>query len=122
MFKQLNLAKSKLASANFAQCLSQWSRSCLFALLQEPATTTAGKLQGVPPGAQQFAAVKPRAAIVATADLPLWPLLDLISQDVAAVLWRTGDGRFPEVVIASIYADINKPAVPEELSRVVSFC
>jgi hypothetical protein len=84
--------------------------------------TSAGRLQGVPPGAQQFAAAKPRAAVVATADLPLWPLLDLTSQDAAAVLWRTKDKQFPEIVIASAYANITKPAVPVELVNIAAFC
>ena len=121
-FKQLNLAKSKLASANFAQKFSSWSRSCLVAFLQEPAVTTSGRLQGVPPGAQSFAAAKPRVAVVATADLSLWPLPDLTCQDAAAVLWRTNDRRFPEIVLASVYADITKPAVPKVMADITSFC
>jgi hypothetical protein len=80
--------------------------------------TTTGKLQGVLPGAQYFAAAKSRAAVVATNDLPLWPLPDLLCQDVAAVLWCTNDSWFPEIIIASIYADITKPAVPAELKAI----
>ena len=69
LIKQLNLQKSKVATANFAKCMIEWSRCSLFALLQEPATTTKGKIEFLPPGTQVFAASQPCAAILATPDL-----------------------------------------------------
>ena len=59
LFKQINLAKSKVASADFAKRLVEWSRCCLIAFLQEPATTPRGLLEFIPPGAQRFATLKP---------------------------------------------------------------
>ena len=123
LFKQINLAKSKLASAVFAKSLVEWSRCCLVAFLQEPASSTRGLLENIPPGAQKFAALHPRAAIVATQEVSLWPLpADYMSSDVAACLWKTGDDCFPEIVLISVYADINLNSVPTELERITNYC
>jgi Reverse transcriptase (RNA-dependent DNA polymerase)/Endonuclease-reverse transcriptase len=123
LFKQINLAKSKVASADFARRLVEWSRCCLIALLQEPATTPRGTLEFIPPGAQRFATLKPRAAIVATKDALLWPLpAEYNSPDVASCLWKTGDDCFPEIVLVSVYADINNASVPRELELVTNYC
>ena len=123
-FRQINLAKSKVASADFAKRLVEWSPCCLVAFLQEPATTPRGLLESIPPGAQRFAALKPRAAIVATKDLSLWPLsAEFTSPDVAACLWKTGIDLFPEIVLISVYADINNTdAVSPELARIATYC
>jgi Reverse transcriptase (RNA-dependent DNA polymerase)/Endonuclease-reverse transcriptase len=123
LFKQINLNKSKVASADFAKRLVGWSQCSLIAFLQEPATTTKGLLESIPPGAQRYAALKPRAAIVATKEVSLWPLpAEYTSPDVVACLWKTGDERFPEVVLISVYADITTAPISLELANVVNYC
>ena len=122
-FKQINLAKSKVASAYFGDKLVEWSRCCLVAFLQEPATTSRGQLESIPPGAQRFSTLKPRAAIIATKDISLWPLpAEYSSPDVAACLWKTGADIFPEIVLVSVYADGNNASIPPELENVLNYC
>ena len=62
--------------------------------------------------------------IVATKDLSLWPLsAEFTSPDVAACLWKTGIDLFPEIVLISVYADINNTdAVSPELARIATYC
>ena len=123
LFKQINLAKSKLASADFAKRLTDWSSNCLVALIQEPAITLRGLLEFIPVGAQSFASLRPRTAIVATKDVSLWPLpAEYTSPDLAVCLWKTGDEHFPEIVLVSVYADTNNPSIPVELEKVTSYC
>jgi ribonuclease HI len=121
--KQLNLAKSQIAMANLAKCLVDWSCSPLLVFLQEPWTpATSGRIGSMPRGTQIFSAHKPRAAILATPDLKLWPMPDFTSQDVVAVIWKTGYARYPEIIVVSVYADINKDAVPMELINITKYC
>ena len=82
-----------------------------------------GLLEFIPPDAQRFSALKPRAAIVATKDVSLWPLPDeYTTPDVVACLWKTGVDRFPEIVLVSVYADGLQDAVSPELERLVAYC
>jgi hypothetical protein len=54
------------------------------------------------PGAQRFAATrKPRAAIIATLDLPLLSPPKLTCPDAVASLWQMGNRRFPEIILAA---------------------
>jgi hypothetical protein len=123
LFKQINPNKSKVASADFAKRLVGWSQSSLIAFLQEPATTTRGLLESIPPGAKRYAAVKPRAAIVATKEVSLWSLpAEFTSSDVVACLWETGNDQFPEVVLISVYADITTMPISSELANVINYC
>ena len=103
--KQINLQKSKVATANFTDCMVKWSRCALFALLQEPAITTRGKIESIPSGTQVFAAPHPRAAILATPGMSIWSLPDLTSKDLVACTWLTGRPEAPEIVLISMYAD-----------------
>ena len=55
--------------------------------------------------------------------MSLWPLsAEYTSPDLAACLWKTGDKRFPEIVLVSVYADINNPSIPVELEKVTTYC
>ena len=123
LIKQINLQKSKVATANFTDCMVKWSRCALFALLQEPAITTRGKMESLPPGIQIFAAAHPRAAILATPGMSVWSLPDLTSKDLAACTWLTGCPEVPEIILISMYADITiiNPISPE-LIAVTNYC
>ena len=123
IFKQLNCAKSKSATANFGNCITKWSSSPLFALLQEPATTTSGKLVSFPRGTQVFAdGLHPRAAVLATPDLNVWAIPEHTSRDVASCLWKTNSLQFPELIIISVYSDITKDTISPELQALVQYC
>ena len=121
LFKQLNLAKSKAAQASLAQHLVSWSCRPLFVFLQEPAISR-GKVESIPRGLTCFATKNPRAAILATTDLQVWALPTLTSPDVAACRWKTGNLNFPEIVVISVYSDINKPTISSELSKITTYC
>ena len=64
--------------------------------------------------------VRQRAAILASKNLNLWPLPEFISGDVVACQWM---GLGFEVVIASVYLDIQLAAViPAKLEELVRYC
>src|SRR5712671_6366246 len=119
--KQINLQKSKLALANLASCLVEWSSTPFFVFLQEPWTNN-GRITSLPRGTQVFAAQHPRAAIVTTPEMNAWPMTGMMSSDVAACIWKTGNKSVPEIVLISVYADINKKAVPAELAGIIKYC
>jgi hypothetical protein len=93
LFKQINLQKSKIATANFGNCLVNWSRCSLFSLLQVPATTTKGRTKALPRGTEN-----PRVATPPTTDL---------SQ---------------ETNITSVYSVINENAIFDVLTNIVRYC
>ena len=121
--KQINLQKSKVATANFTDCMVKWSRCALFALLKEPAITTRGKIESIPSGTQVFAAPHPRAAILATPGMSIWSLPDLTSKDLVACTWLTGRPEVPEIVLISMYADgtLLNP-ISRELIAAINYC
>ena len=55
VFKQLNCAKSKAVMATLGSYMVKWSQQPLFVLLQEPATTTRGRIESLPQGTLAFA-------------------------------------------------------------------
>ena len=115
-FRQINLAKSKVATANFGSCMVKWSDNSLFALIQEPATTKRGRIESLPRGTQTFSAgLHPRAAVLATPELNVWAMPEHTSRDVASCLWKTDSTDFPEIIIISVYSDINKDTISPEL-------
>jgi ribonuclease HI len=122
LFKQINLAKSHAAQANLAKCLVEWSCLPLFVFLQEPATSKRGKILSLPRGTQVFSADEPRTAILATPDLKVWPMSDFMSKDVATCLWKTDDALVPEIILLSVYADINKETISKELQEITNYC
>jgi ribonuclease HI len=119
--KQINLQKSKLALANLSSCLVEWSSTPFFVFLQEP-WTYKGRIVSLPQGTQVFAADSPRAAILTSSEMKAWPMTGSMSKDVAACIWKTGNKEFPEIVLISVYADINKEAVPAELAEIIKYC
>src|SRR6266496_610358 len=121
-FNQLNLQKSRVATANFSQCLINWSKLPCFALLQEPYTSTYG-LVGFPRTSQMFFASKsPRAAIIASPDLKLWAMDDFTTADISCCLWKTGHRQWPTIIVVSAYLDITKPAASPELEKLLIYC
>jgi hypothetical protein len=98
LFKQINLQKSKIATANFGNCLVNWSRCSLFSLLQEPATTTKGRTKALPRGTQHR-----RAAILAKTDP------------------TPGNELSPEIIITSVNPVINKNAISDVLTNIVRY-
>ena len=103
--------------------MTQWSNSPLFALLQEPATTSKGKIESFPRGTQIFAdGLHPRAAVLATPDLNVWAIPEHTSRDVAVCLWKTSSLQFPEVIIISVYSDITVDTISTELQSLVEYC
>ena len=117
---QINLGKGELATANVSQCLAE-SDGSLLGFFQEPYTTRSGRIPSLG-GLQVFSANVPRAAIVATPDMQLWPMPGYTSADVVAVTWITGQALCPEIILISVYADINKDAVPPELKHIMNHC
>ncbi|MDE3023336.1 MAG: hypothetical protein KGI54_16055 [Pseudomonadota bacterium] len=47
---------------------------------------------------------------------------EFTTSDVAACLWHTGFSDHPNIVVISVYADITKPTISEELIKLLSFC
>jgi hypothetical protein len=43
-------------------------------------------------------------------------------QDAATLLWRKNNKCFLQIVLASVYSDITKPAIPKALENITSFC
>ena len=122
LFKQINLAKGQVATSNFGHCLYKWSKLPLFAFLQEPFTSKSGRIPTLSIGANVFSFdASPRAAIVATPDLDAWLMPNYTSRDVAAVTWLTKDPLTPEIILVSVYADINKESVPCELLELARY-
>jgi len=66
---------------------------------------------------------RPRAAIYASRDLNLWVAPEFTNGDMATCLWKTEDHTFSEVMITSVYFDINFAEVwPASLGRLVRYC
>src|SRR6266496_1445114 len=108
--------------SNLSECLVEWSRSPLLVFLQEPWTSkTSGRIRSLPRGTQVFSANHPRAAILATPELKLWEMPELTTQDVASCLWKTDYAPNPEIILVSVYSDINKETISSELNRVVHY-
>ena len=123
LVKQLNLQKSKIATANFSHKMTEWSRNSLFALLQEPAISKGGKIASLPRGVQVFAARHPRAAILATPGMDVWALPSLTTPDVAVCLWKTGHPDFPTIAMISVYSDQTlKTSISMELQKITDYC
>jgi hypothetical protein len=120
-FKQINLQKSGLASGNLAKSMINWSKLPLFVLMQEPAVQKGGSISGLPKGTQVFAGKTPRAAIAATRDLNAWAMDDFTTNDIAACLWLTGQEEVPEIIIMSIYFDINKEVISCDVTRLLDY-
>ena len=115
-FIQSNLHKSDLATTLLGQQLS--GQSQVITLITEP-HTTAGRITGMPRGTTvvsdrtiQPGQPGPRAGIVASRDTNIHSLDRWCSRDCAAAMAKL-HGK--QTVIASIYLDINKPAVPQWL-------
>ena len=109
--------------ANIGHFMVNWSKHPLFVFLQEPATTTKGRLESLPRGTLVFASsVRPRAAILASADMTAWALPDHTLPDVAACLWKTPNPSLPHIVLASVYCDINTAVIPPELIALIDYC
>src|SRR6266487_3058589 len=104
--KQLNLQKHKLATDNLSKCMVKWSSSPLFVFLQEP-WTHKGRIAGFPRKTQIFARAKPRAAILASPDMKVWAIDEFSTPDVMTCLWKTDNEECPEIIIVSVYSDIN---------------
>ena len=117
---QINLGKGELATANVSQCLAE-SDGSLLAFFQEPYVTRSGKIPSTG-GLQVFSATGPRAAIVASPDLKVWSMPSYTTSDVVACTWITGSALCPEIILISVYADINKDAVPQELKHIMYHC
>ena len=69
-----------------------------------------------------FAAKNPRAGILASSDLKVWSLPNLTTPDVSSILWKTEDEYIPEIVVISVYSDINKATISSELLKAVHYC
>ena len=122
-FKQINLANSQIAIANLSKCLAEWSCTPLFVFLQEPWTSArSGKISSMPRGTQIFSAPHPRAALLATPEMKVWPMPDFVTKDVVACLWKTDNGMYPEIILISVYSDINKETIPVEVIRIMKYC
>ena len=59
---------------------------------------------------------KPRAAIYAHKNMPLWFNHDLSSTDVATCLWVTKEADFPRILVISAYWDILYRGAPSEIN------
>jgi ribonuclease HI/retron-type reverse transcriptase len=122
IFKQINLQKSQTAMASLCDSMIKWSCSPLFVFLQEPATP-GGKTGPVPRGTQVFATTDyPRAAILATPEMKIWPMAEFTSRDVVACIWKSESEDFPEIVLISVYADGTTATISQELSKVTQYC
>ena len=127
-FWQLNLNKSKAATAHLRHKLSNFP-SQFIGFLQEPYTYK-GKACYLDPQGLELHQVTgtrdsvtgkllgPRAIIVSTHSTEL-VMLPMSTRDCTACLWHPN--RKSTVVIASIYMDITKDVITEELKEVVKF-
>ena len=127
-FWQLNFNKSKAAPAHLRHKLSNFP-SQFIGFLREPYTYR-GKTRYLDPKGLELHQVTstkdpvngkllgPRAIIVSTHNTEL-VMLPMSTRDCTACLWHPT--RKSTVVIASIYRDITKDVVTEELKEVVKF-
>ena len=120
-FMQINLHKADLATVLLGRQLE--NKSQIIALVTEP-HTTAGKITGMPRGTTITAdkTIKhgqpgPRAGIIASRDLGVNSLDTWCHRDCAAATVQL-HGR--QVLLASIYLDINKPVSPQWLEDLMT--
>ena len=119
-FLQLNLHKATQASMLLGQELA--GKSQTVCLITEPHTNY-GKVTGMPGGTQVISATPephqpgPRAAIVASRDLQIQALSRWCTRDSAVA---TAKLHGKQVLIASIYLDINHPVVPDWLDDLMT--
>jgi len=121
-FVQINLQKSKIASSIVSSKTIEWSSKPLFIALQEPWLLKGGTIGNRPRDVQIYAAPNSRAALMVTKDLHTWAMSDFTSQDQAVCMWNTGNNEFPKIIVSSVYCDIKKPMISQELSKLIDFC
>jgi len=64
-----------------------------------------------------------RAALFVSRDLNTWPVPDFTSGDMATCLWKTEETGFPEIMVTSVYLDINYETVcPSILRKLIRYC
>ena len=123
LLRQINLHHCRMAAADIAQLTSGWKTFLM--CVQEPHIDGKGRPVGLPRTNNIIFQrdKRPRALLVGSPDLDLWPCPDFMSPDLAVGLWRTGKTDLPEIYVASAYLDItDKEIVPLALKKLVQYC
>lgn len=116
---QINLHKSKAATANLGHVLSKGNTK--ICLAQEPYVYKS-KIRGTPSTWKIFydnSAIQPRACVLTSSDVKSTPLTQFQRKDVVAVLteWKT-----TKVVYASVYMPYDQDCPSQEVVDLVKFC
>ena len=119
---QLNMHKSKDSTALLVRNLT--NEKHFINLLQEPHIDSKGNIPNYPRHINKFSSgCIPRTCIISSKDQNLWLDTRFSSRDITTCLWVTGDPHQPEILISSVYLDIEKNGdnqIPLELSKLVS--
>ncbi len=109
---QLNMNKSR-------GCMLEVTNSTFdIAIVQEPSVTR-GKLNHIKPNQRGFCKGKARAAIIVNNKIDFWPVESYSTPDLAVVALEARQGP---MFVCSVYLDILRDPVMEELERLVDFC
>jgi hypothetical protein len=127
--RQINLNKCKAATAMLGRSLLAFQNSPFLCFVQEPYMYN-NQIVGLPSGCSKYlynpppgAPVRPvRAAICCPSSVHMWLLNEFATPDLAPCLWLTGSSDCPNVVVASVYCDINKLVVSSQLEQLVAHC
>ncbi len=123
-FRQLNLHKSKIATANLVEEAAKASN--FIHCLQEPHVYK-GSLPGYPSNANLYYSKEshPRTAIFGSKNLNLWFAPEFSSGDITTFIWKTEFTEIPEIFVVSVYLDIqlnDSKIIPSELLHLVKKC
>ena len=117
---QVNLHKSKYA--NYELFKQTESLSNVIILAQEPHAYK-GRITGTPRGLKSLMVGQlPKACIIYPNNLNIIPSTEHCSADVVSCVWETDSPTLTKIMLISVYWDITKHDIPNELISCITYC